>query len=858
MKNDANSFIARDNIKMYKIDRGNLQCHAPYFTTQAFFETWDEVFEGDFVTLPRTVAFRAQKYVSGKWPGDCDNTYDYPSGLKANLSAFQNLGIAGFAFWGSDTGGFPDPPGNNVTIRWAQFSCFCPIFETAGTPYAYSEHYRNIYRKYAELYTQLFPYRWTYARIAHEKGHPIARALVLEYPDDPNTYGQDYEFLYGDWMLVAPVVDAGTSRDVYLPQGQWIDFWHGTEYTGPQTIASYPAPEDTIPLFVKAGAIIPMIGAQQTWHNCTVDPMRLVIYPSGTSSFHVYGDTIVYGNRTEPYTNLKDNTYECKVDANSIEIKIGDSNSAYELHVHYDMLPSSVIVDSRPLPKFDYKADYDAAYEGWYYGGGIFYGCDGVRTINIKVAKSSGPHVICFTGKPDRPVENVTKGKRYGYIQHAIDDAAEGDEIVVSARAYQHRENVDFKGKSLRLRSTDPGDAAVVAATVIHGDGWNPVVTFSGGEDVNCVLSGFTITGGDTGIYCSRACPTITRCNISGNKGDGIEWWAWLGCRNPVLYNCIITNNEGCGVRFEGSGHKNVVNCVIAGNLEYGILGRYVTATNCTVLGNSLSGVAGYKCSVVNSIVRDNDQSQLFGSVTASYSNVEDGWPGEGNIDADPCFVEQGHWDTHGIWIGGNYHLVAGSPVIDIGDDTAVPADAVDLDGDGDTAELVPYDLDLNARRVDGNNDGNCVVDMGAYEYFIPPVEVWMKFTPQALNPGSKGNWVKAHFVLPEEFDVEDVDANRPAVVEPAGIESDYMTVFVNDDGLVEIEAAFERSRFCQAGLSGEVIEVRVEDRFVSGQGFFGTDTIKVTDNTFRDLAVLASYWLQELCGEPDWCGISS
>jgi hypothetical protein len=78
--------------------------------------------------------------------------------------------------------------------------------------------------------------------------------------------------------------------------------------------------------------------------------------------------------------------------------------------------------------------------------------------------------------------------------------------------------------------------------------------------------------------------------------------------------------------------------------------------------------------------------------------------------------------------------------------------------------------------------------------------------------------------------------------------------VFVNDDGLVEIEAAFERSMFCQSGLSGEVIEVRLEGRFVSGRPFFGTDTVKVTDNTFRDLAVMASYWLQAGCVQPDWC----
>jgi hypothetical protein len=79
----------------------------------------------------------------------------------------------------------------------------------------------------------------------------------------------------------------------------------------------------------------------------------------------------------------------------------------------------------------------------------------------------------------------------------------------------------------------------------------------------------------------------------------------------------------------------------------------------------------------------------------------------------------------------------------------------------------VPWDIEGNQRIVDGDNDGNSVVDMGAYEANY--VEVAMKFTPQALNPGSRANWMKAHFVLPEEYSVGDVDVNRPAVVQPGG-----------------------------------------------------------------------------------------
>jgi hypothetical protein len=244
-------------------------------------------------------------------------------------------------------------------------------------------------------------------------------------------------------------------------------------------------------------------------------------------------------------------------------------------------------------------------------------------------------------------------------------------------------------------------------------------------------------------------------------------------------------------------------------------------------------------------------------TTTVSYSNVQEGPAGvyietgstlnweDGNIDTDPFFVDPNNDD---------YRLLPGSPCIDAGDNNSVPQDIADLDGDGNTTEPIPFDLDGNPRIVDGNNDGKSVVDMGAYEYYVPPVEVAMKFTPQALNPGSRGKWVKAHFVLPEEYTVEDVDVNRPAVVQPGGIESDYINVFINEDGLVEVEAAFGRSEFCAAGIGGSDIEVTVTGSFTSGQQFYGTDTIKITHDYFEYLEVLTAHWLEEECDKPDWC----
>jgi len=255
--------------------------------------------------------------------------------------------------------------------------------------------------------------------------------------------------------------------------------------------------------------------------------------------------------------------------------------------------------------------------------------------------------------------------------------------------------------------------------------------------------------------------------------------------------------------------------------------------------------------------------------MTVSYCNVQGGvaqtyvennctlnWQ-DSNINYDPNFISSGFWmdvndhnlpvepnHPNAIWSGGDYHLLADSNCIDAGDNSAVPPG-------------LTTDLDGNPRIVDGNNDGNSVVDMGAYEFPIPPLEVAMKFTPQALNPGSKGRWVKAHLVLPEGFLPEDVNTNEPLWADLMGVRIDAndVNVFVNEDGLIEIEAAFSRRDLCGAETDGSTTDVTVTGRLTSGQYFYGTDTIKIINKTFEYLGVLASHWLEGGCGAPDWCG---
>ena len=232
---------------------------------------------------------------------------------------------------------------------------------------------------------------------------------------------------------------------------------------------------------------------------------------------------------------------------------------------------------------------------------------------------------------PDGTVENVTAGKRYDYIRHAIADADPSDEIVVGPGIYN--ESVNLSGKNLTLRSADPTDPAVVAATIINGG--DRVVTFSGGEDASCVLAGFTVTGASTGIYCFGASPTINICSIEGNGGVGIELH---NGSSPTIINCRIAANAGAGIQMWALTDGRV------------IIYNYPTITNCTIAGNLEQGILGGIPTITNSIIWANSPQQIVeaqSTISVTYSDVQGGFPGEGNIDADPLFADPSNGDYH-------------------------------------------------------------------------------------------------------------------------------------------------------------------------------------------------------------------
>ena len=219
--------------------------------------------------LTRACYAGTQKYAV-VWTGDNQSTWEH---LRMAIPMLLNLGLSGFAFCGTDVGGFGHDCTPELLCRWVQLGAFTPLFRNhsaLGTrdqePWAFDENTKNINRKYIELRYKLIPYFYDLFRITEKDGSPVMRPLFYEYQDDRKVYDISDEFLLGNSILVAPIVESGQrKRMVYLPNGnRWVDYWTGEEYEGGQYIIKN-APLDTCIIFMKEGAIIPLYGEKQNY-----------------------------------------------------------------------------------------------------------------------------------------------------------------------------------------------------------------------------------------------------------------------------------------------------------------------------------------------------------------------------------------------------------------------------------------------------------------------------------------------------------------------------------------------------------------------------------------------------------------
>ena len=374
-----------------------------------------------------------------------------------------------------------------------------------------------------------------------------------------------------------------------------------------------------------------------------------------------------------------------------------------------------------------------------------------IQTHTRKLVLLAGPFVALGLGPATVNADTITVcwdgSGDYLTIQEGIDAASDGDEVVVCDGTYTGpgNKNLDFHGKAITVRSANGPDNCLIS-----GGSAGLAFHFHNEETETSIVDGFTIAGfwGFAGgaMLIEQSSPTIVNCVFHENHARyGGAVFNWEGA--PTFIHCRFIGNEASGsyASYGGAIYNYspgqpliAANCLFVGNTAlcggaiFSIV--HVTMTNCLFAGNTgVEGAGvihntGGTAILANCIAWGNSSQPpygpIYGQAIVTYTCVEGGRPGWGNIDGDPVFVDpDGPDDDPNTWEDNDYHLSPGSPCIDAGCNGGVPRDSGDLDNDGDTEEITPLDLDGEGRFFDDPDtpDTGCgfapIVDMGAYEF---------------------------------------------------------------------------------------------------------------------------------------------
>ncbi|MBC8059545.1 MAG: glycoside hydrolase family 31 protein [Clostridiaceae bacterium] len=267
-KTDGSEFIYLDDLRFFNGKSGDeMRNKYPI----EFISAFHEFIGRDKITFSRAGFTGAQKYPL-YWAGDQASTF---SELRSVLNAGLSVNLSGNPFWGFDIAGFwGTMPGYELYARSTELAAFCPVMQYHSappddsknndrTPWNVSEWNNDIriletYRKYANIRMNILPYIYQEAQFITKNCEPLMRHLIVDYPSDERVYDIDDEYLFGRSLLIAPVINEGSRiRSIYLPEGEWVDFWDGTIYQGKRDI-EYSCDIDKIPVFIKNNSVIPM------------------------------------------------------------------------------------------------------------------------------------------------------------------------------------------------------------------------------------------------------------------------------------------------------------------------------------------------------------------------------------------------------------------------------------------------------------------------------------------------------------------------------------------------------------------------------------------------------------------------
>ncbi|HEY3664252.1 MAG TPA: TIM-barrel domain-containing protein [Chthoniobacterales bacterium] len=442
----ANSLL-EPAIGGFKTDDGEaLNAGQPYIPTTAVYydgRTGIEMRNGYSIEYHKTISsvlgangilfarsgFTGTGAFPAGWPGDNQPNYTQTNGFQSVITAGVSAAMSGYSIWGSDIGAYQNAnfTANHADLfmRWAQYGALSPIMQmhrqvNSGNleqyPWGYGTTALANYVTYAKLHSQLFPYIYTYAKQASTTGLPLIRPEVLLNQTDTGTFGIQHTYYFGNELLVAPMNAAtSTTRNVYLPAGNWYDFWTNTKYTGGQNLSWSNTDTTKMPLFVREGAIVPMLAnVPQTLCDAnyvnnpaitTIDSaLQFLVYPGpNLASFNMYDGTTAQCSASGTVT-----TFTVSANARPIRLKVFANTS-----------PFGAERNGVRLPHLTTQNDFDLASLGWFYDSAN-------KFLLVKFDQPNGSSTVTFG--PDSVGDGITDSWRayYGITDDNADDDSDG------------------------------------------------------------------------------------------------------------------------------------------------------------------------------------------------------------------------------------------------------------------------------------------------------------------------------------------------------------------------------------------------------------------------------------------------
>jgi alpha-D-xyloside xylohydrolase len=289
----------------------------PLRYNKAVAEVTEEI-TGSGAIYARSAWAGSQRYPM-HWGGDAEIS---DGGMAGTLRGGLSLGLCGFSFWSHFIGGFSYRTPRDLYSRWLAFGALCSHARCHGAPptepWEYGEEFTDEFRRIVELRYRLMPYVYAQARLASREGHPMVRALLFEYPGDPTSWTIEDQYLLGTDLLVAPLMEDGPLRNVYLPPGLWTDYQTGETYAG-ERWHSIRAGEIPAVALVRSGAAIPHARLAQSTDQMDWSRIELVVYGTepAQSLFCLPEDGTLHHLRLEPEGDgfvLSENPLEGRVE----------------------------------------------------------------------------------------------------------------------------------------------------------------------------------------------------------------------------------------------------------------------------------------------------------------------------------------------------------------------------------------------------------------------------------------------------------------------------------------------------------------------------------------------------------------